>query len=89
MRNGHCRPKPGPTPDRCACAVELAAYADTNFGGYLATGLSHVWLQPRLDALGAVLESRARLAAFERGTHLDRRRFMRLLADAEGRITGG
>jgi hypothetical protein len=45
-----------------------------------------VWLQPRLAAVEEMLGSSERAAALEAGRHLDRRGFMRLLADAEQRV---
>jgi hypothetical protein len=69
-----------------AVAIELAGYAEASFSEYPFTGWSHLWLQPRLDAIEATLDATEHTAARERGTRLDRRGFMRLLADAEARV---
>ncbi len=64
-------------------AVQLGGYSEGHFATHTMRDFSHTWLQPRLAAIEATLADADRAAALEVGAGLDRRGFMRLLADAE------
>ena len=64
-------------------AVQLGGYSQGHFATHTMRDFSHTWLEPRLAAIEATLDAAERAAALEVGARLDRRGFMRLLADAE------
>ena len=70
-----------------ALAAQLHAYADLHFAHLPSTGGAHVWLESRFKAIEQSLDPIERAEALERGRRFDRRGFMRLLADAETRVS--
>jgi predicted ATPase/class 3 adenylate cyclase len=67
-------------------AIQLDGYAQTNFAAHPPLNPTHIWLEPRLTAIEQHLDDTERAAALATGAALDRRAFMRLLAEAEDRI---
>jgi predicted ATPase len=68
-------------------ATQLDGYAQTNFAERPPLNATHIWLQPRLTAVEQQLDETERAAALAKGATLDRRAFMRLLAEAEDRVS--
>jgi hypothetical protein len=64
-------------------AWQLIGYAQAHYHHSLMRGYSHLWLQARLADLESTIDVTERASAVEAGARLDRRGFMRLLAEAE------
>jgi hypothetical protein len=62
---------------------QLIGYAQAHYHDSLMRGYSHLWLQARLANLENTIDMTERASAVEAGARLDRRGFMRLLAEAE------
>jgi predicted ATPase len=62
---------------------QLIGYAQAHYHDSLMRGYSHLWLQARLADLESSIDVTERASAVEAGARLDRRGFMRLLAEAE------
>jgi predicted ATPase/class 3 adenylate cyclase/DNA-binding CsgD family transcriptional regulator len=68
---------------RPTIAGTFGGYADATFVAHTMRDLSFVWLTARLDAAEAALDAGQVAADRATGARLDRRSFMRLLAEAE------
>ena len=69
-----------------ALAVEVEGYTQGRLAEYPFADQSHIWLQPRLAAVEGQMDAEEVAASRAAGVRLDRRSFMRLLADAERRF---
>jgi predicted ATPase/class 3 adenylate cyclase len=69
-----------------ALAAELQGYTQGRLAGYPPADQTHIWLGPRLAALERQMDAEELAAARTAGVRLNRRSFMRLLADAERRF---
>jgi hypothetical protein len=67
-------------------AATIDGYAQTHFVAHTMRDLSYTWLQARLATAEATCDPHELTAAHETGARLDRRGFMRLIADAEHRV---
>jgi hypothetical protein len=64
-------------------AWHLIGYAQAHYHDSLMRGYSHHWLQARLANLETSIDTTGRASAITAGAGLDRRGFMRLIAQAE------
>jgi hypothetical protein len=64
-------------------AWQLIGYAQAHYHHSLMRGYSHLWLQSRLANIETSIDTARRASAITAGARLDRRGFMRLIAQAE------